>query len=69
MHLAVPHDYLVGTVPLIVGLAMVIILVSAVAVGRRIRRRQPPPEQRPQRGATSWSTRSDHEAEGAPVRE
>ncbi|MET9875738.1 DUF6479 family protein [Actinacidiphila glaucinigra] len=60
MQLAVRHDYLVGTVPLFVGIVLVIILVSAVAIGRRVRRRQPPPPRTPQPGAGSWHTNGDH---------
>ncbi|WP_326580135.1 DUF6479 family protein [Actinacidiphila glaucinigra] len=60
--MALPHDYLVGTVPLIVGVALVVVLIAAVAVGRRVRRRQPPPERSPQPRASSWRTRREHDA-------
>ncbi|MFE0631210.1 DUF6479 family protein [Streptomyces sp. NPDC058864] len=59
---ALPHDYLVGTAPFVVGVALVVLLITAVAVGRRVRRRQPPPERGAQSRSTSWRTRQEHDA-------
>ncbi|MFF7211960.1 DUF6479 family protein [Streptomyces sp. NPDC008238] len=67
MPLALTHDHLVGTVPLVVGIVLVVVLVAAVTFGRRVRRRQPPPEARPQPRAGSWRTRDEHDA-GDPHR-
>ncbi|MDX3074096.1 DUF6479 family protein [Streptomyces sp. NPDC088354] len=60
IQLAVSHAMVVGTVPLIVGVVLVVILVGAVVVGRRYRARQPAPEQAAQPRAKAWSTREEH---------
>ncbi len=54
VHLAVPHDYLVGIAPLVVGIFLVGILIGAVSLGLWARSKEPPPEQRPQPRAGAW---------------
>ncbi|GAA2101169.1 hypothetical protein GCM10009801_74200 [Streptomyces albiaxialis] len=41
--LAVMRDHLVGIVPLLLGIGIVIALIGAVWLGKRIRRREPAP--------------------------
>ncbi|WP_328912674.1 MULTISPECIES: DUF6479 family protein [unclassified Streptomyces] len=65
VQLAVTNDFLVGIGPLVIGLCIVGLLITAVWFGRRRSRHQPgPPEgTRPRSGA--WQTRQEHDA-GAP---
>ncbi|MFD3454776.1 DUF6479 family protein [Streptomyces sp. NPDC058691] len=60
VQLAVAHDFLVGVVPLTVGVIVVVILVGAVVVGRRHRARQPAPVQTSQPRAGAWQTRDEY---------
>ncbi|HEY5836834.1 DUF6479 family protein [Streptomyces sp.] len=63
--LAIPHDYLVGIGPLVIGVCIVIVLIAAVWLGMRRVGRDPavPRGTRPRSGA--WQTRQEHET-GAP---
>ncbi|MEU1618557.1 DUF6479 family protein [Streptomyces sp. NPDC005722] len=60
IQLAVPHDYLVGIAPLVVGIFLVGILVGAVSIGVWARSKEPPPEQKPQPRGGAWHTRQEH---------
>ncbi|WP_431945715.1 DUF6479 family protein [Actinacidiphila sp. bgisy167] len=60
MQLAVPHDYLVGIAPLVVGIFLVGILVGAVSIGMWARSKEPPPEQKPQPRGGAWHTREEY---------
>lgn len=66
VHLAIPHDYLVGIVPLVVGFFLVGILVGAVAVGFWARDKELPPEQKPQLRAGAWHKREELGKETTP---
>ncbi|MDX3214593.1 DUF6479 family protein [Streptomyces sp. ME02-6991-2B] len=60
IQLAVPHDYLVGIAPLVVGIFLVGILVGAVSIGVWARSKEPPPEQKPQPRGGAWHTRDEY---------
>ncbi|MGW3244262.1 DUF6479 family protein [Streptomyces sp. NPDC001070] len=60
IQLAVPHDYIVGIAPLVVGIFLVGILVGAVSLGLWARSKEPPPEQKPQPRAGAWHTRQEY---------
>ncbi|WP_431962812.1 DUF6479 family protein [Actinacidiphila sp. bgisy160] len=65
IQLAVPHDYIVGIAPLIVGIFLVGILVGAVSIGMWARSKEPPPEQKPQPRGGAWHTREEYGRETA----
>ncbi|MEU1804317.1 DUF6479 family protein [Streptomyces sp. NPDC019937] len=54
MDLAVPHDFLVGTGPLAVGIVVVVICIAAIWYGIRLRAREPVPSQEPKRRSGAW---------------
>src|ERR1044072_7252708 len=54
MDLAVPHDFLVGTGPLVVGIVVVVICLAAIWYGIRVRAREPVASQKPQRRSGAW---------------
>ncbi|MDX3074840.1 DUF6479 family protein [Streptomyces sp. NPDC088354] len=60
IQLAVPHDYLVGIAPLVVGIFLVGLLIGAVSIGLYARSKEPPPEQRPQPRGGAWHTRQEY---------
>ncbi|MFB7291205.1 DUF6479 family protein [Actinacidiphila glaucinigra] len=60
IQLAVPHDYIVGIAPLVVGIFLVGILVGAVSIGMWARGKEPPPEQKPQPRGGAWHTRQEY---------
>ncbi|MFI0780162.1 DUF6479 family protein [Streptomyces sp. NPDC021212] len=63
MDLAVPHDFVVGTAPLVVGIVVVVILIVAVVAGIRIRAREPVASQDPQPRANAWQQVDESERE------
>ncbi|MFI0821681.1 DUF6479 family protein [Streptomyces sp. NPDC021098] len=63
MDLAMPHDFLVGTAPLVVGIVVVVILIVAIWFGIRVRAREPVPTQEPQRRSGAWQQVDESERE------
>lgn len=67
VQLAIPHDYLVGIVPLVVGVLLVGVLIGAVSLGLWARSKEPPPQQEPQPRAGAWQKREEHERGEVPA--
>ena len=61
MDLAVPHDFLVGTGPLVVGIVVVVICLAAIWYGIRVRAREPVASQKPQRRSGAWQQVNESE--------
>ncbi|MGK5632952.1 DUF6479 family protein [Streptomyces sp. URMC 123] len=60
------RDHLVGIGPLIVGIIVVILLIAALWLGRRVREREPEPPQEPQPRGGAWETPQEHETGSVP---
>lgn len=54
MDFAVPHGFVVGTAPLVVGIVVVVILIVAIWWGIRLRAREPVPTQEPKPRSGAW---------------
>ncbi|MEU8569324.1 DUF6479 family protein [Streptomyces pathocidini] len=67
MELAANRDYLVGIGPFVIGIFVVLILVGAVALGLRVRAKEPAPPQEPQKRGGAWETHNEHETGSAPA--
>jgi len=63
MDLAVPHDFVVGTAPLTVGIVVVVILIVATWWGIRVRAREPVPSQEPKPRSGAWQRVNETEYE------
>ncbi|QLH22278.1 DUF6479 family protein [Streptomyces sp. Rer75] len=63
MDFAVPHDLVVGTAPLVVGIVVVVILIVAIWWGIRLRAREPVPSQEPKPRSGAWQQVNESERE------
>ncbi|MFD8592074.1 DUF6479 family protein [Streptomyces sp. NPDC059637] len=60
------RDHLVGIWPMVVGVAVVALLLTAFWYGRQRRLREPPPPVEPQPRAGAWQTREEYGRSTSP---